>query len=171
MKYKLSTRTTFSKRLSQENLARILLRILDLFVILEQFVCTLTVELACSKSCSKSPLVVDVLFLFLTVTLCIFSSSNPCIFVTVSFPFASGNKVVNSVVVVVIVVVVVSSVDDRSSITVIVVDSTILFVEKIVDESFKSSSLIDEVESIVVESITVVDCKMTCNWFWNFYLI
>lgn len=162
MKYKLSTRTTFSKRLSQENLARILLRILDLFVILEQFVCTLTVELACSKSCSKSPLVVDVVFLFLTVTLCIFSSSNPCIFVTVSFPFASGNKVVNSVVVVVIVVVVVSSVDDRSSITVIVVDS-ILFVEKIVDESFKSSSLIDEVESIVVESITVVDCKMTCN--------
>ena len=154
MKYKLSTRTTFSKRLSQENLARILLRILDLFVILEQFVCTLTVELACSKSCSKSPLVVDVVFLFLTVTLCIFSSSNPCIFVTVSFPFASGNKVVNSVVVVVIVVVVVSSVDDRSS---------ILFVEKIVDESFKSSSLIDEVESIVVESITVVDCKMTCN--------
>lgn len=162
MKYKLSTRTTFSKRLSQENLARILLRILDLFVILEQFVCTLTVELACSKSCSKSPLVVDVVFLFLTVTLCIFSSSNPCTFVTVSFPFASGNKVVNSVVVVVIVVVVVSSVDDRSSITVIVVDS-ILFVEKIVDESFKSSSLIDEVESIVVESITVVDCKMTCN--------
>lgn len=162
MKYKLSTRTTFSKRLSQENLARILLRILDLFVILEQFVCTLTIELACSKSCSKSPLVVDVVFLFLTVTLCIFSSSNPCTFVTVSFPFASGNKVVNSVVVV-IVVVVVSSVDDRSSLTVIVVDSTILFVEKIVDESFRSSSLIDEVESIVVESITVVDCKMTCN--------
>lgn len=163
MKHKLSTRTTFSKRLSQENLARILLRILDLFVILEQFVCTLTVELACSKSCSRSPLVADV-FLFLTVTLCIFSSSNPCTFVTVSFSFASGNRVVNSVVVVVIVVVVVSSIDDRSSIKVIVVDSMTLFVEKIVDKSFtRSSSLIDEVESIVVESITVVDYKMTCN--------
>ena len=166
----------FSKRSSQGSLACIHWSILDLFVILERFVCTLTVELACSKSCSSFPLVDGVVFLFLTVTLCIFSSSDSCNSVTVSIPLASGNRVVDSLVaVVVVVVVVVSSCDDRSSITLIVVDSPTLFVEKIVDESFeKSSSLIEKVDSSVVESTLVVDCKMMFiytpfSFFFSFY--
>lgn len=82
--------------------------------------------------------------LFLRVALiCIFSP------VTASFPVISDNRVVDSVVA--------SSTEDSSS-TVAIVDSSTVFVEKVVDESFGgSSSLIDEVDSRVVDSTLVVN--------------